>query len=132
MGSSVEYISYNCVLFRYSQGRAESGGIALPVLSRRRQRELTFHHSTIGNFMVNMIELKQVYCSYSRTHNVQNVFLHSPLLFLRSTLLLKRNKQIGEEFRVFCKFAFPQTPLLTSALPRLLLLPVFYAIPPIN
>ena len=27
MGNSVEYISYTCVLFSYSQGRAESGGI---------------------------------------------------------------------------------------------------------
>jgi len=38
MGSSVEYISYNCVLFSYSQGRAENGGIASPVLSKWRQR----------------------------------------------------------------------------------------------
>jgi len=29
MGNRVEYISYTCVLFRYSQGRTESGGIAL-------------------------------------------------------------------------------------------------------
>jgi len=28
MGNSFEYISYTCVLFSYSQGRAESGGIA--------------------------------------------------------------------------------------------------------
>ena len=28
MGNSVEYISYNCVFFSYSQGHAESGGIA--------------------------------------------------------------------------------------------------------
>jgi len=38
MGNSVEYISYTCVLFSYSQGRAESGGIAPPVLSKGRQR----------------------------------------------------------------------------------------------
>jgi len=35
-----------------------------------------------------MIELKQIYCSYSRTHKVQNGFLKFLLLFLRSTLLL--------------------------------------------
>jgi len=38
MGKSVEYISYNCVLFSYSQGRAESGGIASPTLSNGKQR----------------------------------------------------------------------------------------------
>ena len=38
MGNSVEYISCNCVLFSYSQGRAEIGGIASPVLSKGRQR----------------------------------------------------------------------------------------------
>jgi len=40
MGNSVECIicDYNCVLFSYSQGRAESGGIASPVLSKGRQR----------------------------------------------------------------------------------------------
>jgi len=38
MGHSVEYISYNCVLFNHSQGRAESRGIASPVLSKGKQR----------------------------------------------------------------------------------------------
>jgi len=38
MDNSVEYISYNIVLFSYSQGRAESGDIASPVLSKGRQR----------------------------------------------------------------------------------------------
>jgi len=37
MGNNVEYISYTCVFFSYSQGRAESGGIAFPVLSKGRQ-----------------------------------------------------------------------------------------------
>jgi len=68
--------------------------------------ELTFHHSLVGNFMVNKISLKQIYCSYSRTHNTQNGFLHSLSLFLRSTLLLNRNKHIGEECFVFYKFEF--------------------------
>jgi len=38
-GNSVECIDYiyNCVLFSCSQGRLESGGIASPVLSKRRQ-----------------------------------------------------------------------------------------------
>jgi len=35
----------------YSQGRAENGGIVSPVLSKG----LTFHHSIIGNFIVNKI-----------------------------------------------------------------------------
>jgi len=47
-----------------------------------------------------------MYCGYSRTHNIQNGFLHSLLLFLRSTLLLKRNKHIGEECFVFHNFEF--------------------------
>jgi len=68
--------------------------------------ELTFHHSIIGNFIVNKILLKQIYCSYSRTRNTQNGFLHSLSLFLRSTLLLNRNKRIGEECFVFYKFEF--------------------------
>jgi len=40
MGNSVECISYiyNCVLFSYSQGRAEDGGIVSPVLSKGWQR----------------------------------------------------------------------------------------------
>jgi len=40
MGNSVEYISYNCVLFSYSQfqGRAMSGGTVSSVLSKGRQR----------------------------------------------------------------------------------------------
>jgi len=40
-----------------------------------------------------------------------------------STLLLNRNKHIGEEFFVFCKFAFPSILLPTHdlALLRLLL-----------
>jgi len=40
MGNSVECISYNynCVLFSYSQGHAESGVIASSVLSKGRQR----------------------------------------------------------------------------------------------
>jgi len=37
MGNSVKFISYNCVLLSYSQGLAESGGIASPVLSNGRQ-----------------------------------------------------------------------------------------------
>ena len=68
--------------------------------------ELTFHGSIMGNFMVIKIELKQIYCSYSRTHSIQNGFLHFLLLFLRSTLLLNRNKHIGEECFVFYKFEF--------------------------
>jgi len=46
--------------------------------------------------------------------------------------LQNRNKHIGEEFCVFRKFAFPSMPLLTSALPLVRLLLVFYLIPPIN
>jgi len=63
--------------------------------------------------MVNKIYLKQIYCSYSRTHNIQNGFPHFLLLFLRSTLLLKINKHIGEELFVFYKFAFPSTLLMS-------------------
>jgi len=34
MGNSVEYFSYNCVLFSYSQGRAESGAL-LPLFFQK-------------------------------------------------------------------------------------------------
>jgi len=62
--------------------------------------------------MINKVWLKQIYCSYSRTHNIQNGFLHSLLVFVRSALLLNRNKHIGENFFVFYKFAFPSILLL--------------------
>ena len=68
--------------------------------------------------------MKQIYCSYSLTHNIQNGFLHSLLVFVRSTLFLNRNRYIGEEFFVFYKFAFPSILLLTPALTLLRLLPV--------
>jgi len=56
MGNSVEYISYNCVFFSYSQGHAESGCIAsLFFQMRGKGAELTVHHNTIGNFMGNEI-----------------------------------------------------------------------------
>jgi len=91
------------------------------------------HNSIIGNFMVNKICLKQIYCSYSGTHNIQNGLLHFLLLFLRSTLLLNRNRYVGEEFFVFYKFAFLSPLLLTPCPIKLLrLLPVFYLIPAIN
>jgi len=35
MGNSFEYISYTCVLFSYSQGRAESGGIAFAPVKKK-------------------------------------------------------------------------------------------------
>jgi len=81
--------------------------------------------------MVNKVWLKQIYCSYSRTHNTQNGFLHSLSLFSRSTLLLHRNKHIGEECFVFYKFEF-QFKYFYWPLPLLRLLPVFYVIPPMN
>jgi len=56
MGNSIEYISYNCVFFSYSQGHTESGGIASLFFQKGgKGAELTFHHSIIGNFMVNEI-----------------------------------------------------------------------------
>jgi len=53
------------------------------------------------NCNINKIYLKEFYCSYSRTHNIQNGFVHLLLLFFRSTLLLNRNKHIGGQFCVF-------------------------------
>jgi len=47
MDNSVVYISHNCVLFSYSQGRAESRDTC----SFKREAtgaELTFHHSTLS------------------------------------------------------------------------------------
>jgi len=57
MGNSVEYISYTCVPFNYCQERAESGGYCFPCSFKREATgaELTFHHSIIGNFMVDKI-----------------------------------------------------------------------------
>jgi len=121
------------VYFSVTLRDAWRAGALLPLFFQKggKGAELTFHHSIIGNFnfVVDMIQSNQIYCSYSRTHNIQKGFLHSLLLFVRSTLLLKRNNHIGEEFCVFCKFAFPSIPSLT---PALRLLPVFYLISPIN
>jgi len=58
------------------------------------------------------IELKQIYCSYSRNKKIQNGFQSFPLLFLRSILLLNRNKNIGKDLLVFYKFPFPSTFIL--------------------
>jgi len=138
MGNSVEHISQAIIVyFSVTLRDARRAGALRALLPHFFQNgsngaELTFHHSIIGNFMVNKVFLKQIYCSYSRTHNIQNGFLHSLLVFLRSTLLLNKNKPIGEEFFVFYKLAFPSILLLSPALPLLRLLPVFYVISPIN
>ena len=48
------------------------------------------------------IDLKQIYCSYSRTHKIQNDFLQFLVLVLRSTLLLnmwmRKNDHYGKSF----------------------------------
>jgi len=56
MGNSVEYISYTCVLFSDSQGRAESGAL-LPVFFQKGGNggAANFSSPIIGNFMVSMI-----------------------------------------------------------------------------
>jgi len=55
--------------------------------------EVYFH----GNIMVISwfinAELKQFYCSYSRTRIIQKDFLQFLIIFLRSALLLNRNKR---------------------------------------
>ena len=58
------------------------------------------------------IELKQIYCTYSRTKKIQNDFQSFLLLFLRSILFLNRNKNIVNDFLVFYEFLFPQTFIL--------------------
>jgi len=47
------------------------------------------------------IELKQIYCSYSRNKKTQNGFQSFLLLFLRPILLLNGNKNIGNDLLVF-------------------------------
>jgi len=44
--------------------------------------------------MIDQDRLETNYCNYSRTHTIQNGFLYFLLLFLRSTLLLPKNKHI--------------------------------------
>jgi len=60
------------------------------------------------------IELKQIYCSYSRHKTIQHGCLSFLLLFLRSTLLLNRNKNIGNDLLIFYNFPFPSTFLLPA------------------
>ena len=122
--------------FQLLSGTRRGRGHCFPCFFKREETgaEITFHHSIIGYFMVNKVKvlLKQIYCSYSRTHKIQNGFLHSLLVFWRSSLLLIRNKHTGEEFFVFYKFALPSILLLTPALLLLRLIPVLCVISPIN
>jgi len=57
MGNSVEYISYNCVLFQLLSGTRRERGPCFPSFFNREAKgaEVTFHHIIIGNFMVNKI-----------------------------------------------------------------------------
>ena len=137
MDNNVEYISQPIIVqatFQLLSGTRGERVHFFPCSVKRESTgaEVTFHHSIIGNFMVNKIQLKQIYCSYSRTRNTQNVFLHSLSLFLRTTLLLNRNKHIVEGCFVFYKFEFQLNTFTDPCLPLLRLLPVFYVIPPVN
>ena len=60
------------------------------------------------------IDLKQIYCSYSRNTKIQNVFLWYLLLFVRSIFLLKRKKHT----LFFYKFPLPS--IFFTAAPALL------------
>jgi len=66
--------------------------------------------------MVYQNQLEKIYCSYSRTEKIKNGFPLFYLLFLRSTLLLNRNKHIGNDLFVLYKFPLPSNVLLTPAL----------------
>jgi len=82
--------------------------------------------------MVNKVQLKQIYCSYSRIHNIQNVFLHSLLVFWGQHCCWTETSILVKNLLFFYKYAFPSILLLTPALPLLRLLPAFYVISPIN
>jgi len=86
-----------------------SGGIASPVFSKGKQRgELTFHHSIIGNFMDNKIWLKQIYCSYSRTHNIQNGFYTPCYYFWGQHFYWTETNILVKTFLFFISLHFPQ------------------------
>jgi len=57
MGNSFEYIIYNCVLFQLLSGTRGERRPFFPFSFKREAKgaEVTFHHSIIGNFMVNKI-----------------------------------------------------------------------------
>jgi len=113
MGNTVEYISEAIIVcFSIALRDVRRAGALLPLFFSKGKQQgrscLTFHHSIIRNFMVKKSQLKQIYCSYSRTRKIQNVFLHSLLLFLRSTLLLNRKKNIlVKNFFIFINLHFP-------------------------
>jgi len=46
----------------------------LPLCPLKREAEVPFHNSITDDFIIN-IDLKQIYCSYSPTQKIQNVFL---------------------------------------------------------
>jgi len=70
--------------------------------------EVTFHNSVIGNFMVNKIYLKQIYCSYSRSHNIQNVFLHCCCYFWGQHCCWTETNILVKNFLFFISSHFPQ------------------------
>jgi len=103
MGNSVEHISQTIIVyFSVTLRDAQRAGALLPQFFQKGSNgaggnfSSQYHREFHGKVL-----LKQSNCSYSCTYNIQNGFLHSLLVFMRSTLLLNRNKHIGEEFFVF-------------------------------
>ena len=92
-------LSISVILVNFSvtpSNAIERSMVLSPVLSKwGNGAEVTFrNYNIIGNFI--KTDLKQIYCTYSRTQKIQNGFLQFLLLFLRSTLLLNRNMHIGK------------------------------------
>ena len=83
-----------------SPGTLESGTLPLVLLKERKGAKVPFRNSIIGNFMFIMIDLKQIYCSYSRTQKIKNVFFIVSVTIFEVNMLLNRNKHNWQ--RLFC------------------------------
>ena len=139
IGNSDEYISYNCVLFSYSQisitySVVGERGHCFPSSFEKEatEAEVTFHNSIMGKFMVNKIYLKQIYFSYSRTPTFRMLFCTFCYYFLSQHCCWTETKILVKNFLFFGSLHFPQIFWWPPALSLLRLLPVFYLIPPIN
>jgi len=106
----------SCPFVRHMQGRRRTGAwqrhLPSAFLKGRQwwRRSLFITVSLVTSWFIK-IDLKQIYCSYSRTQKIQKGFLYF-LLFVKPAFLLNRNKHNWQRFFVFYKFPLPSTLLL--------------------
>ena len=135
MGNSAEHFSHNCILFSYSQGRAESGAL-LPLFFQKGGKRAganfssQYHRELHGWQDLVRTNLLQLFTHAQPQHSVW--FSTLSAIIFEVNMVAEQKQTYWWIIFVFYKFAFPSILLLTLALPLLRLLPVFYVISPIN